>query len=182
MKDTIVQFVCFATNLELDEFTVEWDRYNQKLAGQKEEPVLLQKTAKEKNKFNFISKYEWPVSDFNFTVINDRISKYLPEHRVKILQAGGYTALEQIKKHIVDHNSTKLIAFISHQENDIDFYRDLPLYSSLNTFQAYYESCAYGYVLEFFVPEVNAEELLLLLNQRHTAEAGIYKEALVPQI
>ena len=182
IKDTIVQFVCFLTNLELDEFSPEWERYAQKLINKNAAPGLLQQVTETKNKFRYISKHEWPERDFHFTFINDRPSKYFPENKVRIVQAGGYIPLQLKRRQPVENDDIKLVAFISHNENDIDFYRRLPLYNNLNIYQAYYESSSYGYVLEFFIPEIHADELLLQLNLRPGVEAGIYRECLVPHI
>ena len=182
IKDKIVQYVCFITSLELDEFVPEWDRYAQKLMVKKAEPALLQKVNETKSKFRYISQHEWPERDFNFSFINERPSKYFPENKVRIVQAGGYIPLQVKRKSLGESNEIKLVALLSHFENDLDFYKQLSSYSNLNIYQAYYESCSYGYVLEFFVSEMHADELLLQLNQRPGVEAGMYRECLVPHL
>ncbi len=182
IKDTIVQFVCFVTNLKLDEFAPKWERYAEKLIHKKSEPVLQQHAAETKTKFRYVSQHEWPDRDFHFIFTNEKRSEHFPEHNVRVLQAGGYIPLHLKKRNSEKDGDIKLIAFISHDENDLDFYRQLPLYRHLNIHQAYYESCTYGYVLEFFVPEDAADELLLQLKQRSGVEAGIYKECLVPHV
>lgn len=180
IKDKITQFVCFITNLELDEFSPEWDRYAQKLMNKKAESALLQLVIESKNKYRYISKHEWPERDFNFSFINERPSKYFPENKVKIVQAGGYIPMLVMKKHSTGNFDVKLVAMVSHNETDIEFFKQLPFYSKLIIHQAYYESCSFGYVLEFFVPEMNADELLFQLNQRPGVEVGMYRECLVP--
>ena len=182
IKDTIVQFVCFITNLELDEFTPEWEKYAERLMNKKAEPALLQLVTEAKNKFRYISQHEWPERDFNFSFINDRPSKYFPENKVRIVQAGGYIPVQVKRKRPGENADIKLVALVSHNENDINFYKQLPFYTNLNIHQAYYESCSYGYVLEFFVPEMNADELLIQLNQRPGVEAGMYRECLVAHL
>jgi hypothetical protein len=101
---------------------------------------------------------------------------------VRVVQAGGYIPIQYSKKTVTADNNTRLLAFISHDEYDIDFYRQLPLFKYLNIYQAFYESCLYGHVMEFFVPETDTNELLLLLKQRQGVDAGVYKEALVPHM
>ena len=182
IKDTIVQFVCFITNLELDEFAPEWERYAQKLLIKKVEPALLQQVAVTKNKFRYISKHEWPERDFNFSFINDRPSKYFPENKVRIVQAGGYIPLQGKRKSPGNDSDIKLFALVSHNENDMDFFHKLPFYSNLNIHQAFYESCSYGYILEFSVPEIHSDELLSQLNHRSGVEAGLYRECFVPHL
>ncbi len=179
IKDTIVQFVCFVTNLELDEFAPKWEQYAKRLMNKKQEPNLQQQVTKSKNKFRYISQHEWPDRDFHFSFMNERTSEHFPEHNVRVVQIGGYISQQEKIKHSEEDGEVKLIAFISHNETYIDFYSQLPLYHHLNIYQAFYESCTYGYVLEFFVPERDADELLLQLKQRPGVETGIYKECLV---
>ena len=181
IKDTIVQFVCFLTNLDPDEFSPVWERYGDQLKSKKAEPVLLQQVSLNKNKFRYVSVHEWPERDFNFTFINEKPSKYFTENKVRILQAGGYKPIQIEKRKSAGINYNRILAFISHNESGISFYQQLPLYSSLNIYQAFYESCIYGYILDFYVPEINSNELLHQLNQRAGLETGIYTECLVPQ-
>ena len=192
-KSTIVQFVCFVTNLELDEFTPKWERYARRLKNHNPE-TTLQQLVGTKSKFRYISQHEWLDKDFHFTFmnekrsehfpfINEKRSEHFPEHNVKVVQIGGYTLMQAERRdHIDNSDSTKLIVFISHEENDIDFYLLLPLYSQLNIYQPYYESCSYGYVLEFFVPDIDAVELAKQLKQRRGVDTGIYKECMMFQL
>jgi hypothetical protein len=182
LKDTSVQFVCFITKLDLDEFEPEWERYSDKLMNKKVKPTLLQNTTERKNKYRFISKHEWPERDFHFSFINNRPSNYFPENKVKIVQAGGYIPIQMNKNLSGENDDLKLIAFINHNETDIEYYRRLPFFNNLNIFQAFYESCSYGYVLEFTVPEKNVDDLLIQLSQRHTVETGIYSECIVQHV
>jgi hypothetical protein len=180
IKDTIVQFVCFITKLDLDEFAPKWERYAKRLMDKKNEPVLQQQLAGIKTKFQYVSQHEWPNRDFDFTFMNEKKSEHFPEHNVRVIQAGGYIPLQLQRRHLGDKGDIKIIAFIGHDETNIDFYQKLTLYRHLNIHQAYYESCSYGYVLEFFVPENNADELLQQLKQRPGVDSGVYKECLVP--
>ena len=112
--------------------------------------------------------------------MNDRKSEHFPEHNVKVVQIGGYTLLGTERRKLIDKSDpAKLIAFISHEEYDLDFYRNLSLYSKLNIYQPYYESCLYGYVMEFFVPEINADDLAKQLKERKGVELGNYKECMM---
>ena len=181
-KDTIVQFVGFITNLNLDEFAPKWEAYAKKVMNKNLEPVLQQVVAETKNKFRYISRHELSDKDFHFTFMNERLPEHFPEHNVKIVQTGGYIPLQQQKKKPEEEDNVQVIAFISHNETDLDFYRSLPSYRYLDIHQAYYESCLYGYVMEFHIPETEADELLLQLKQRPGVETGVYRECLVPHI
>jgi hypothetical protein len=176
-KDTIVQFVCFITNLQLDEFAPLWERYAKRLTNKKTGSALHQQAAETKTKFRYISQHEWTDGDFNFTFMNDRRSEHFPEHNVKVVQAGGYLPLQIKRKNAEEDGEVKLIAFIGHDENDLEYYHSLPC-NGLNIHQAFYESCTYGYVMEFFVAESEAGELSRQLKQRSGVETAIYKESL----
>ena len=179
-KNSIVQFVCFVTDHTLEIFGPEWEYFAKRFMNNNTEQILQQQLGESKNKFQFISQHEWPNSDFQFKFMKERRSEHFPVHTVRVMQAGGYIPLQQEKRKNKETGDIKLLAFVSHDESDIKFYRGLTLYSQLNIYQAYYESCTYGYVMEFFVPKADANELLLLLKQRTHVETGLYKECLVP--
>ncbi len=181
-KDTIVQFVGFVTDLGLDEFAPKWEHYAKRFMSKKTDSTLQEQVPANRNKFRFVSKHEWADRDFHFSFMNEKKSEHFPEHNVRVVQTGGYIPLHTKKRSREENDDTRLIAFISHDENDIDYYRRIALYRHLEIYQAYYESCTYGYVLEFFVPEADAGVLLLLLKQRPGVEAGIYKDCLVPHV
>ena len=180
-KDSIVQFVCFITNIIPDEFVNGWERFARKSTTTKAEPILLQPTDDRKNKFRYVAMQEWKSEDFQSAFLNEKKADHYPEMTVRVVQAGGYFPLEYHKK-LMTGSDSRLMAFISHDEYDIDFYRQLPFYTNLNIYQAFYESCMYGYVMEFIVPDTASDELLLQLKQRNGVDAGIYKECLVPHL
>jgi len=179
-KDTLVQYVGFITDLELDEFAPKWEHYSKRLTSKKAESTLHQQVPAPKNKFRYVSQHEWPDRDFSFSFMNEKKSEHFPEHNVRVVQTGGYIPVNTKKRYVEEHDDTRLIAFVGHDETDIDYYRRISLYRHMEILQAYYESCTYGHVLEFFVPEADAGVLLLLLKQRAGVEAGIYRDCLVP--
>jgi len=181
-KDTIIQFICFATSLELDAFAPNWERFVKRLKNKTTEPSLQQQVPETKNKYRYVSQHESPDGDFNFRFMNERKSEHFLEQQVRVIQIGGYVCLQFKKRNDIDDSRVRLIAFVGHNETDIDFYRQIPIDGHLDIYQAYYESCNYGYVLEFFIPETDAEDLILQLKQRLHVEAGIYKEAFVPHL
>ncbi len=175
IKDTIIQFVCFTTNLSTDKFIAEWEPYAKKLQPKKQEANLLELVNEVKNKYRYISQHEWPGADFNFSFMTKTRGENFPDYHVRVVQIGGYKLQPSKRKYSEEDTDVKLMAFLSHNENDIDFYRQLPLFHYLDIYQAYYESCTYGNILEFYISETNADELLLQLQQRHGVEAAIYK-------
>ena len=179
VKNTIVQFVGFATNLDADRFISDWDGYAKKEMHKKYEPVLLQQLPQTKHKFRFISQHEWPDTDVRLSFKNQKRSAYFPDQSVQIIQIGGYMPVQFKKGNPDKDGDTRVLAFVGHNENDLDFYRQLPNHNRLNIYQAYYESCAYGYVMEFFLKEKDITPLLVSLKQRSGVETAVYSECLV---
>jgi len=177
-KDKIVQFVGFITNLNFDEFVTAWDSFAKRFVKNHEDTILHQQS-ETKNRFKYVSQHEWAQQDFQFSFMEGRTSEYFPEHSVKVVQAGGYTPLQIEWKHQEDNGLVKVLAFISHRENDISFYSQISLHRYLNIYEAFYQSCTYAYILEFFVEEAQAPDLLRLLKTRASIETGVFKECLV---
>jgi hypothetical protein len=180
MKNKIVQFVCFATNIGYDEFLGRWEHFAKRFMKEPQHTILDQQGAT-KNKYKYVSQHEWPEADFQFSFMEGRTSETFPEHFVKVVQAGGYTPVQVNRKAHEESNLVKVIAFLSHNDYDISFYKDLPLYKYLNIYEAYYENCNYGHILEFFVQEKNWAELTKELKARPGIEMGTYTECAVLQ-
>jgi len=181
-KDTISQFVCFITNLEFEEFVSRWEPYAKRFMNKKVE-TTLQQLGETKSRFKYISQHEWPQEDFQFAFMEGRKgSEHFPEHNVKVVQAGGYTLIQSESRHHELAEDVKVMAFVSHRENNIDFYKQLPSYRYLNIFQAYYESCSYAYIMEYFVEEAYVDDIIKQLKTRSGIEVAIYKECLVSQV
>lgn len=178
-KDTLVQFVCFITDLDFSEFITKWDFYAAQFTGTQSQ-MILQEKFESRGKYKYVSQHECPDRDFEFAFMKGRNSTHFPEHKAKVIQAGGYMPLQLESTQKKEKGIVKLMAFISHDETDISFYSQLPLYRHLNIYQAWYESCLYAYVMEFFVEETHANELLLQLKTRDGAESGLYKECNLP--
>lgn len=177
-QQTIVQFVGFATNIEKEEFAPEWEGYTETLKAGKTKTTLYGQLAGKKSSFRYVSKFEWPESDFQFTSIKEQKPGRFSESKVRVLQLGGYITIEQKDVHNETKNDTTVVAFISHNEYDIAYYQALPLYSRLTIHQAYYESCTYGYIMEFTMPAADAETFLQHVEKRPGVDACMYKSGL----
>jgi len=177
-KDSIVQFVCFVTDVPFPEFVTKWDFYTTQFSNGHSHHRLLEQTDS-KSKFKYISQHERQGKEFEFAFIKGRNAGHFPEHKAKVIQAGGFTAeqIEYAKKS--EKGLVKIVAFISHDENDTSFYSKLP-YRYLNIYRAWYESCLYAYAMEFFVDDDKAAGVLGQLKARERAEAGFYKEINLP--
>jgi hypothetical protein len=178
-KDSIIQFTCFGTQMELDEFMPKWESYAKKFMPGTCTGLLQDAGAK--SRYKYVSQHEHTQNSDRLPIAKGRNEDHFAEPKVKVLQCGGYTILQAVNSRVNKDSCTKIMAFVSHSENDIDFYRQL-LPSSVNIFEAYYESCTYSYILEYFVPEIQAEDILQQLKSRHGVEVSVYKECLVPAL
>jgi len=178
-KNSIVQFVCFVTNLDLDEFIPKWDHYAKQFKVGSDGTILQE--AEGKYKYKYVSQHACREETMRFAVAKGRNSDHFGEQKAKVLQVGGYSVLQTGHTGNDENANVKIIAFIGHSETDIDFYRQLSHDSTLNIYEAYYESCAFGYILEYFTSESNEADLLQQLRNRHGVDVAVYKECLVPQ-
>ena len=71
IKDSIVQFVCYETSMNTDEFVVQWERFPKRFLSKGIE-VSLQEQAMVKNKFKFVSRNVWAQDSFQFVFMEGR--------------------------------------------------------------------------------------------------------------
>ena len=175
-KETIVQFVCFSTPLETGEFMEMWEPYAKLLVSDMAN-IILQEGSQEKNsnKINYVSQHTSKTNDFNFAFMKGKSKSHFPEHKARIKQVGGYQAVSPFSVYQKTKGDVKVMAFVGHNEIDLDFYRE-QTFRHLNIYQAYFENCAYGYVMEFFLPVKESENLLTQLRGRPGVEAAVFKE------
>lgn len=174
-KDTIVQFVCYETSMNTEEFIVQWERFTKRFLSKGIE-VTLQEQTLLKNKFKFVSRNVWPQDSFQFVFMEGRLSHNFPEGHVKVVEAGGYTPL-QLECNHAKGDTLKILVFTKNPQTDLDAYKKMTGYRHLNIYEAYYESCKYVYIFEFFVKESGAKAFREQLDlQNNVAEIGVYKE------
>jgi hypothetical protein len=174
-KDTIVQFVCFTSVLEPGEFMEMWGPYAQLLVNDPSK-IHLQAGIAESNgiRFNYVSQHKCSAADFSFAFMKGKGRADFPEHKARIKQAGGYSPVQVQSPDNIVKGDVKVIAFVAQGDSDLDFYRG-QTYRHLNIYEAYFENCAYGYVMEFFLQKQQAPELLTQLRARTGVEAALYK-------
>lgn len=179
-KDSIVQFVCFQTDVALDTFVGAWEQYSKSLGKGIE--VSLQQQALSKNKFKYVSRHVGPKDDFRFVFVKGRKPEHFNDCSVRVIQAGGYLPMQLECNNEAASNEIKILVFLTNNDTELSVYKDLKTYRYLNIYQPYYESCAYEYILEYYVKTAEAEELLQQIKlQGHGAETGSYKECKLQQ-
>jgi hypothetical protein len=175
IKDAIVQFVCYETNMNTEEFLVQWERFTTRFLKKGIE-VTLQEQMLVKNKFRYVSRNVWPQDSFQFVFMEDRRSHHSPEGQVRVVDAGGYSAIQLECSH-AKADTIKILVFAKNPLTDIESYKKMTGYSHLNVYEAYYESCKYSYILEFFVKEMDMTDFREQLHLKNNpTEIGVYKE------
>jgi hypothetical protein len=165
-KDSIVQYVCFATKLEPAEFSPLWKEFAKRFTHASS-ISLYEVPKKDKSRFRYISRLTSKGSDFRFAFMKERNSDHFPEQAAKVIQLGGYSPIQvQTKK--TTKKDVKVLAFLDKNNFDVDFCQQQQ-YISLDIYEAYFENCRYSYIMEYYVQE---KELPLLLEQL-SAHGGI---------
>ena len=173
-KDTIVQFVSFETTVATNEFRAQWEEYNNLVTGKQE--VTLQQEVDGKNLFRYISQHMFHEDNIQFTFKKGRRSSHNPEMEMRIKETGGYSVLQLECDQETTASNCKVFVFLS-TAPELKLYKELLAYQYLNIYQAYYESCTYTYILEFFVDNRNVPQLLEQLKiHNRISEIGVYKE------
>jgi hypothetical protein len=177
-KNSIVQFVCFVTDLEEESFVSAWSPFATELI---EAPanVTLQQLVKtnHSDKFKYISQHACNPSDFKYSFMRGRSKEYLPDHRARIIQIGGYAAVQVQCMHNDTAGDVKVMAFLNVAEQDLGFYHRLT-YRHLNIFEAYFESCTYSHIMEFFIQEQEAASLVKQIRSKPGSDAAQYNECI----
>jgi hypothetical protein len=177
-EDTLYQFVGFETNVGLDDFTSQWENFARKFFRRDIHSITLQQQVKSRNRFKFMSMNKWPEDNFCFSFMEGRGSEYFPDHRVKVVQAGGYTPV-RIECNNCTHGELKILLLLKQEYINEKTFDNLPLHH-LNIFEAYYQSCLYSHIVEIFADQGDAAELYDLLKHRYAnCDAGLYRECLV---
>jgi hypothetical protein len=173
-KDTIVQFVSFETTVATDEFRAQWKEYNKLVTGQQE--FTLQQEVDGKNLYRYLSQHMFDEDDIKFSFKKERRSAHSHEIEMRIKEAGGYSVLQVECDQQTAANNCKVFVFLS-TAPDLQLYKELLSYQYLNIYQAYYESCTYTYILEFFVENRHLAQLIEQLKiHNRVSEIGVYKE------
>ena len=170
----IMQFVSFETTVATNEFRAQWEEYNRQVPGKQD--FTLQQEVDGKNLYRYLSQHRFHEDDIQFTFKKTRRSAHNPEIEMRVKELGGYSALQLECDHETAANDCKIFVFLS-SAPELKLYKELLSYRYLNIYQAYYESSAYTYILEFFADNTEAAQLIeqLKLHNR-VSEIGVYKE------
>jgi len=176
MKEkTIVQFVVFETTLDSREFFVRWEQYNRSVND--EATATLQRHVLENGKFKYISQHKCSSNEFSFVLNKERRTAKNPVAEIRKKLTGGYSAIQLEYDGEMKADESKIMIFVLDQSADLDGFRQFSVHGKLNIYEAYYENCEFAYILEFFVKNEYASDVLQQLKILTSfAEAGIYTE------
>jgi hypothetical protein len=174
-ENMIVQFVSFETALDSKAFIPQWEQYQQ--ATTKNASATLQQHVLKNGKFKYIAQHRCPSGEFRFVFNRERRSSKIPEAEIRKKMAGGYSCLQLECVNEPKADESKILVFTIDPQTDLDTFRQFSVHGKLNIYEAYYENCEFAYILEFFVKNEYAGDVLQQLKiLTDFAEAGIYKE------
>jgi len=172
-EDKIVQFVSFETTLNTEQFITQWEQYNRSVNSDLD--VSLQQSEKN-GVFRYIAQHRCPAGELKFIFTRAKKSSRNPEPEIKAKQAGGYLMIQEERMNDAHANESKVFAFLTDPQADLNVYRQLSVQGKLNIYEAYYENCQYAFILEFFVKNKNLVALLEQLKLQNVPDTGVYKE------
>ena len=173
----MVQFVYFETHLDSSQFIEQWERFTRSV--NLDPDVILQQSEK-KGSFTYLAQHHCAAGDFEFVFARTRRPKnHTISVPIRTEHLGGYAFLESERKNDLEVGESKVFAFLTNSQADLDSYRQMCPQSNLNIYEAYYESCKYAYILEFFLKNELAADLERELKLSNAGEIGIYKECVL---
>lgn len=172
-EDKIVQFVCFETTLDTGQFVTQWEQYNRSAGSDTD--VTLQQSANASG-FKYIAQHRCGADQLQFTFSRAKKTSRLPEVEIKARQAGGYLVIQLDRATNTQADESKIFVFLGHGHAGLDTLRELPNHNKLNIYEAYYENCQYGYILEYFVKNSQLSLFTEQLTTQGVADFGIFKE------
>jgi len=173
VKDKIVQFVSFETPLDEEQFITQWEQYNRSVNSDLD--VTLHQSEKN-GQFNYIALHRYAAGELKFSFTRAKKSSRNAEPQIKAKQAGGYLLVEEQRAGETHPDEKKVFAFSTAVFTKAADYKLLAQYGKLNIYNAYYENCQYGFILEFFV---KGSQLPAFLEQLQTFDhftTGVFKE------
>ena len=176
MKDeSIVQFVRFTAGSDHERFETIWKDCALQFMSGVDEAILQRSTGHSaQDRHQYVSQHTCSKENFRFEFVNGK-DGYFPGHSANMTQLGGYLPLQLQCVHDENKDDVKIIVFITRPQIDFGFYYR-QTFRHLNIYEAYFENCAYSYIMEFFVQEPEAIALVKELRLKPGNMAAIYQE------
>src|SRR3984885_42986 len=128
-EDKIVQFVCFETTLNTEQFISQWEQYNRSVNSDLD--VSLQQSEKN-GVFRYIAQHRCPAGELKFVFTRAKKSSRNPEPEIRAKQAGGYLMIQEERMNDAHANESKVFSFLTDATSDLSVYKQLGNLSKLN--------------------------------------------------
>ena len=171
--DKIVHFVYFETLLDPEQFINKWENFLR--SANSDSNVTLQQS-KKNNQFKYIAQHRCTSEEFQFIFTKAAKTTRSKEVEIRTKHLGGYLTLQEEKTSDAKADESKLFVFLNYSNKDFSLYKQMPFPVKLNIYEAYYENCAYPYILEYFVKNKHVSQLNDQLQQYNPTAVEIYKE------
>ncbi len=168
-----VQFVCFETTLDKEQFNKRWEQFRHSLNSNKDVRLHQNETG---GRFNYVAQHRFTSGELEFKFSNEGRNSRIVQVPIKSILAGGYSILQANRLHNATGNERKIIIFLSDPRADLKIYEQLFVAGNLNIYEAYYENCRYSYILEYYIKAKDSLAMLDQLKQHDIADIGIFKE------
>lgn len=169
--DKIVQFVAFETTLNATAFNLKLNEFSK--SSNSEIDFTLQQTEKS-GAYKYISQHRLSVSETKFLFTKPKKTSKAAEVSLREKQAGGYSIIQEERMTDIAKGEQKIFVFFLDSVYDFSAYKQLCTNATLNIYEAYYQNSTYTAILEIFVKQDHAANLVEALKQITTAEIGIY--------
>ncbi len=176
-KHKMVFFVSFETTLETNQFISQWENYTSSNGNQNN--IILQQTGSN-GKYKYIAQYLCDADEFQFVISKAVRTNRQAITEVRIKQLGGYAFIKHDKKPAEKYKEAKVLIFLTDPQADLSIYKNLPIKTTLNIYQGYYENCSYAYILEFIIKASKVAELVTQLELCNEKNIEVYKECRLP--
>ena len=174
-NDSIVQFVRFTAGSDHERFETIWKECAAQFMNGVDEAILQRSTGRSAmERHQYISQHTYSKENFRFEFVKGK-DGYFPGHSANMTQLGGYLPVQLQCLHDENKDDVKIIAFITHPQKEFEFYYR-QTFRHLNIYEAYFENCAYCYIMEFFAQEPEAIALVNQLRSKRGNMASIYQE------
>ena len=169
----IVQFVCFETTLNIDQFMKRWEEYRR--SENSDMDVTLQQ-CEEGKIYKYLAQHRSDGNELCFAFSKGATSPRMRRVLINTKLAGGYLVLQEERMNETRKDESKIFVFLISPQANLNACRQIRTDVQLNIYEAYYENCSYAYICEFFVKNKYVSDLMEQLKELNQCEIGIYKE------
>src|SRR6476660_10305447 len=116
----IVQFVCFETTLDSDEFLKRWEQYHRSDSSNVD--VTLQQ-CKEEKVYKYLAQHRCSNGELRFVFSKAANSSRIRRAVITAKQAGGYLVLQSERINDTRANESKIFVFLMSPQVNLNDYR-----------------------------------------------------------